>query len=69
MKHIKFTKEDIADNEFLITGSYDRLRVKTNHPILADLIIEMLNIEFERVTMQAENAKDTAKEIANESDE
>lgn len=69
MKHIKFTKEDIEDNKFEITDSYKRLRIEANHPILADLIVEMLNEEFERVALQNPKAKKTCKEIVNEANE
>lgn len=69
MKHITFTKKDIEEGEYEIKDRYNRLKITVNHPILADLIVEMLNIEFERVTLQMSDAKDTAKEIANEDNE
>lgn len=66
MKHLQFKTKELPEGDFEIRDQHGKLWATTTHPVFTDLVVEMLNEEFERVTLQTKDAKDKSKEIASE---
>jgi hypothetical protein len=69
MKHLKFTVKESETHEFKIIDQAGKEWATTDHPVFAELMLNLLNPEFERVSLQDPEAKQSSKDIANETDE
>lgn len=69
MKHLKFHSIEKKNGLILIEDQTGKVWVTTYYPLMADLLIDLLNKEFERVTLQSTDATSNSKQIADEADE